>query len=479
MQEAASAKRATVRCGPNAVSARIFAILPQLMEEKVDAHVEAVLEVMPGPLRSTSSWWNANRDLETLLRKFGSSESSNPRDAIYALLGISSNFKSNHVLSPDYDATIEETVQDTIWALLFGEVLDRSLYKLPMWGKRKFLRAVKDLPGSVFDWALSARETPVLVRLLTRGNAPEWVQGPSSNEGFLHHKFPLHALVQNDGPLSVIQILMSQASLDINYLSKSYDGNAPLHLAAERGLESVVKLLLQHPSIDVNLRGHGLTVRNFLRASNFYNKLFISNENEDEYGPETPLNIAVAKGHPAVIKGLLQYRSNGGVGVRAKHSGGTALHLAAAVLKHHPKSAEVVQELLHHEVVDVNGKGWYFNPPLYIAVILKNDCMIRALLQQETVDVDRVVRFIDERYARLRSRAEVESMHIIATLTQDDGADHRNALKLVKRAVWLGKYAVVKELLVGRFDRDRGLLGQALIRASAAVDQKTIEMLLG
>lgn len=463
-----------VRCGPKAIPTRTFAMLPQLMEEDVDPHVQALLEVMPGPLRSTSSWWNASRDLGTLLRKFAKSESSDPRDAVYALLGISSNFKNNRIIPTDYEVTFEETVQNTIWALLFGEILDRSLYKLPTWNMADFRNSLQDLPGSVFDWATSVNEIPVLVRLLTHGDGPYGVQDPSSNQGLLHHKLPLHALVLNNGPLAAIQSFMPHANLDINRMSNVH-GKGPLHLAAERGLESVVSALLQHPNIDVNLRGRGSVVKDILQASKYYSNLQISDPNRDEYWPDTPLNIAVVKGHPSVVKVLLQHRKNG-VRVQVKNAGGTALHLAAAVLNSHPESAEVVKWLLQYEDVDVNGKNWRGNSPLNIAAIQGNDCMVKSLLQHEFINVNHV----GESGSPLDSAARVPSAAIVAILIQDGRIDHGSVLRSLKRAVWanFGTHEVVKELLKGCSDQDHEILGQALVRASAFGDLPTIQMLL-
>ena len=63
---------------------------------------------MPRPLRK--SWWLANQDQETLLRKFERSKASDPRDTVYALLGISSNAQDERAFVPDYDKNMEEVI---------------------------------------------------------------------------------------------------------------------------------------------------------------------------------------------------------------------------------------------------------------------------------------------------------------------------------------------------------------------------------
>lgn len=452
----------------------------------IDSRVRAVLDVMPGPSRSTCSWWNASRDLETLLKKFGRSESSNPRDTIYALLGISSNFKDNRVLSPDYDITFEEAVQNTIWALLFGEVLDRSLWKLPTWDKTQFLNSLQDLPGNVFDWALSERETPMLVRLLTSGSVPDGGQVSSSIKGSLYRKVWLHTLIQNDGPLSAIQAFMPHADLVINRMSDVYDGNGPLHLAAEMGLESVACVLLQHPKVDVNLEGDGSIVRRMLQASKYYSSLDWGVLDHEVCWPDTPLNIAVSKGNSSVVKILLQYCNNG-IRVQVKNAGGTALHLAAAVLNGRPEDAEVVNLLLQHEDVDINGPDWQGMSPLNIAAIHDNDYVTRLLLQHEGIDVH----YVGGGSTPLESAVDAGSISIVSILIKDDRIDHGDVIRLIKRAVrsstdpyrHLGpplgnQLAVVKELLAGCSEEDGEVLSQALIRASESGYLSLMQLLL-
>lgn len=133
LQEVASARSAVVVCGAKRVPARTFAQMPALLGiEKVDPHVQAVLDIMPGPLRQ-KSWWTSNRDLKTLLRKFHSSRASDERDRVYALLGISSDSYCEKVIPPDYGADIYTVVQRTIYYLLFKD-LGPAAPPAPHWG---------------------------------------------------------------------------------------------------------------------------------------------------------------------------------------------------------------------------------------------------------------------------------------------------------------------------------------------------------
>jgi uncharacterized membrane protein YkoI len=118
LQEVANAKRAVVCSGTRSVSARIFALAPLLVGIHPEPHCQAVLDIMPGPSRQ-DSWWGQKRDLQTLLRKFSGSEASDPRDIIYALLGISSDARDTEDLRADYTKDYHQVVHDAA-SFLFG-----------------------------------------------------------------------------------------------------------------------------------------------------------------------------------------------------------------------------------------------------------------------------------------------------------------------------------------------------------------------
>lgn len=102
LQEVAGAKAAVVCCGTKRVAARIFGLAPSLIGAIPSPHCQAVLDIMSGPSRQYS-WWSRERYLYTLLRKFQGSHSTEPRDMIYALLGMSSDARQIDYLAPDYN----------------------------------------------------------------------------------------------------------------------------------------------------------------------------------------------------------------------------------------------------------------------------------------------------------------------------------------------------------------------------------------
>jgi hypothetical protein len=112
IQEVAHAKRAIICSGHKFIMAHTFAVATNLMEVQIEDHCKAILEIMPGRIRE-KTWWGANRDLRTVLEKFRHSEASDPRDNIYALLGICADSQDPGCPRADYMKDIEHLVHDT------------------------------------------------------------------------------------------------------------------------------------------------------------------------------------------------------------------------------------------------------------------------------------------------------------------------------------------------------------------------------
>ncbi|EUC39519.1 hypothetical protein COCMIDRAFT_31310, partial [Bipolaris oryzae ATCC 44560] len=153
LQEIANAKKASVWCGTKSVRAHTFALAPSLIGIKPERHCQAVLDIMPGRLRE-ESWWSENRDLYNLLLKFSESEASDPRDKVYALLGISSDAWNANSLRPDYTKGLQEVIRDTS-LFLFGpsdvsyETMPELLEDLTSRNATSFLEVVRtsDIKG--------------------------------------------------------------------------------------------------------------------------------------------------------------------------------------------------------------------------------------------------------------------------------------------------------------------------------------------
>jgi hypothetical protein len=142
LQEVAKAKRAIVCSGSNYVSTRIFVLAPSLLHTKVEPGCQAVLDIMPGPPRR-ESWWNMKPDLYTLLTKFIGSKAGDPRDMIYALLGICSDTPDDSVINVDYKKEPEEVFRDA--ALFLFDLSDCSYSTV-----HELMRDVTYLNSSLF-----------------------------------------------------------------------------------------------------------------------------------------------------------------------------------------------------------------------------------------------------------------------------------------------------------------------------------------
>ncbi|OAL49078.1 HET-domain-containing protein [Pyrenochaeta sp. DS3sAY3a] len=128
LQEVAYAKRAIICCGNESVSARIFTLASRLLNFRVNSHCQAVLDIMTGLSRKTS-WWNSRRDLYTLLFKFQYSKASDPRDMIFALLGMCSDSQGPDMITADYTKDLSELVSDAA-RMLFG-LSDSQISTIP------------------------------------------------------------------------------------------------------------------------------------------------------------------------------------------------------------------------------------------------------------------------------------------------------------------------------------------------------------
>lgn len=111
LQEVAGAKAAIVCCGKASVRARVFALAPAILQIEPDTHCQAVFDIMPGSSR-VNSWWNEKRDLYNVLQKFQNSQTSEERDILYALLGLTSDASKPGTFTADYTKLIVEVIDD-------------------------------------------------------------------------------------------------------------------------------------------------------------------------------------------------------------------------------------------------------------------------------------------------------------------------------------------------------------------------------
>ncbi|KAF2182447.1 HET-domain-containing protein [Zopfia rhizophila CBS 207.26] len=143
LQEVANAKTAIVCSGAKSVSARVFALTPFLVGTKPDSYCQAVLDIMPGPSKKYSC------------------KASDPRDMIYALLGISSDGRDINNLRADYMKTPQQVVHDST-SFLFG-LSDFPYHTIP-----EFLRNFTSLNTKALARVIKSYNTNNVATFLVR-----------------------------------------------------------------------------------------------------------------------------------------------------------------------------------------------------------------------------------------------------------------------------------------------------------------------
>lgn len=242
IQEVALAKRATVVCGWSSTPTSSFALMPHLLRVKVPELTQAVLDVMPGPLRNEeSSWWRKKRDLLTMLQKFGSAASSRAHDRIYALLGVSSD---PDAIEPKYQATEQEAVGDVLKFVVSKRGTIPKHIKFPEWSVDQLITRLHPgehmeeyLSQTMLLWGLQNREIDLADHLLEiQSRFP--ILGPSEHV--------LHLLAKTPGSQSLVKAFARRNNmyLDFNYCCW-YQGGTALQCALRNDNLEVADALLE------------------------------------------------------------------------------------------------------------------------------------------------------------------------------------------------------------------------------------------
>lgn len=398
LQEVASARSAVVVCGAKHVSARTFAQMPALIGlEKVDTHAQAVLDIMPGPLRHRS-WWTSNRDLGTLLKKFRSSEAGDPRDRVYALLGISSDAYNETVIPPDYGADIYTVVQRTISHLLFKDK-GPDAPPAPFWGLDDFFDALEDLPHRVLGWYYaneSHRQYKIYRELITSPTSTGTASltspdsrstllrtGPSDGDKAvirnIHNRFNGNALKNSllaaaleESKHDVVEWLLSRQDFKID----SKEAPHPLMIAMKRG--AYVGTILARDDIDIN--GYFDTGENL----------------------ETPLTMAAKLGKLRIVESLLKRED---IDVTKRSVCTSDLSLSAFAIASWKGDLAMVHAFLSRiDAVTLRDSGNMSmkENPAWLAAQNGHPDVVRPLLSlYESIDVEACMVVADDNYFRV------------------------------------------------------------------------------
>jgi hypothetical protein len=326
LQEIANAKKASVWCGAKSVRARTFALAPSLIGVKPERHCQAVLDIMPGRLRE-DTWWYESRDLYNLLLKFSESEASDPRDKVYALLGISSDACDTDSLRPDYAKGLQEVIRDTS-LFLFGpsdvsyETMPELLENLTSRNATSFLEVVEtsDIRGVEHFLMRRGLEVPL---------SEDMIKGAVGNE---------------KSGRDIMRLFLNKRRSEVEVTE------AVVKAAAEnvRSGRDIIILLLEQ----------------------------CDSEAQVTKGVINALQAISVEGHEAVVKLLLDRGAN------ANAQGG---HFSNALYEASVEGHEAVVKLLLDRGANANAQGGHFSNALYEASARGHEAVVKLLLDKGAV----------------------------------------------------------------------------------------------
>ncbi|KAG5791298.1 hypothetical protein H9Q69_009663 [Fusarium xylarioides] len=124
LQEVANAKTTIVTCNLGDIAGWIFGLLPHAMDVEVTEQCQAVLDIMPHP-STPSATRKETRNLSNLLWKFRGCKATDPRDRVYALLGMATDMKDS-AIQPDYAKEEHVLMKDLICSKNFQTYISRQ-----------------------------------------------------------------------------------------------------------------------------------------------------------------------------------------------------------------------------------------------------------------------------------------------------------------------------------------------------------------
>ncbi|KAI8724404.1 HET domain-containing protein [Fusarium sp. LHS14.1] len=136
IQEVANAKSAQIQCSAGSIEAMFLALAPWLLGQSIDEQPQAVFDIFPGLPRKWS-WWAEERTLWALLSRFRECQATDPRDRVYALLGIASDM-ANDAIEPDYSKSEHQVLRDTC-----NYLFERAFYVGRAFLEQKMMRRAK------------------------------------------------------------------------------------------------------------------------------------------------------------------------------------------------------------------------------------------------------------------------------------------------------------------------------------------------
>ncbi|KAK2058616.1 HET domain-containing protein [Colletotrichum caudatum] len=166
VQEVSNARAASLCCGRWSVPAHMLATAATLVGVDPGPQRRNVLDLIP---KSSARTPQKKESLHTLLLQFRESLATDPRDMVYALLGIASDIPKGDkrgLLRPDYSKSETKVVRNLERFLFFGN-LQHQLGQFN--DMRAFLTAVPELTDMTFRKAITDGRIERVKVLLKRG----------------------------------------------------------------------------------------------------------------------------------------------------------------------------------------------------------------------------------------------------------------------------------------------------------------------
>ncbi|CAN9241390.1 unnamed protein product [Alternaria sp. RS040] len=190
------------------------------------------MDIMPGPGRKYS-WWAKDPDFSTILLKFKGGQAADPRDRIYALLGLCRD-EHTQAIHPDYTKSLAEVIQDTVAALLRIDDGWESTCLFPEWDLSEFYKNLPSLVDTVCRWAIKEGHTTTLETIMHRNNVH-----------VIGHSFGPESLLWEpivNLDTAIVQLLF-EVGADVDF--RNEESCDALVAAVRNGHRQTVKLLLE------------------------------------------------------------------------------------------------------------------------------------------------------------------------------------------------------------------------------------------
>ncbi|KAF5611918.1 heterokaryon incompatibility protein [Fusarium subglutinans] len=202
LQEVANAKKIIVTCNLGEIPGWIFALLPHAMEVKVTEQFQAVLDIMPHPLTPSASR-KETRNLSNLLWKFRGCKATDPRDRVYALLGMATDRKES-AIQPDY-AKEEHMVMKDLYAYILGG--EWPVYDSPASNIQDLQQKLPDMSRRKLQQMLqSTFRTDLLEHFLCRQSLISMMTDDYLFNAMHHGSSVMQALLDKSTPLPDISL---------------------------------------------------------------------------------------------------------------------------------------------------------------------------------------------------------------------------------------------------------------------------------